>query len=79
MESIYTFLDLPLNDQARKGMQDFLTENALHQHGAHKYKLEDFGLSRDEVDTRLAFYRERYNIPYETSNPHLAASKETRA
>ena len=27
-----------------------------------------------DVDRRLMFYRERFNIPYETRNPHLAAT-----
>lgn len=35
-----------------------------------KYKLEDFGLTETQVDQTLMFYRKRFNIPYETVNPH---------
>jgi hypothetical protein len=55
-------------------MQTWLDSNRQHKHGAHKYSLADFGLDRDDVDQRLMFYRERFNIPYETRNPHIAAA-----
>ncbi len=70
MVGIYDFLGMPLTDAAVDGMQAWLDSNAQHKHGAHKYKLEDFGLTVEEVDRRLMGYRERYNIPYETRNPH---------
>jgi hypothetical protein len=65
---IYDFLGLPFTEQARSAMRAWLDSNKQHQHGAHKYSLADFGLNRDEVDTRLMFYREHFNIPYETTN-----------
>jgi len=75
MQGVYDFLGMPFTDQARDAMQSWLDGNRQHKHGAHKYSLANFGLERDEVDRRLMFYRERFNIPYETSNPHLAAAK----
>ena len=77
MEGVYQFLGLPLTDQARQGMQSWLTANAQHKHGSHRYELEDFGLNADEVDSRLAFYRETYDIPYETRNPHLVPKESS--
>lgn len=73
MQGIYDFLGLPFTDQARAGMQAWLDSNQQHKHGAHKYSLADFGLSSEEVEAQLRFYRERFNIPFETSNPHAAA------
>ena len=73
MQGVYGFLDMPFTDQARDSMQEWLAGNRQHKHGAHKYSLSDFGLARDEVDRRLMFYRQRFEIPYETANPHLAA------
>jgi hypothetical protein len=73
MGGIYNFLGLPFTEQARSAMQSWLDGNQQHQHGAHKYSLADFGLDRDEVDERLMFYREHFNIPYETTNPHRGA------
>jgi len=66
MKRIYDFLQLPLTDEARSGMEAWLAVNRQHKHGAHKYRLEDFGLSPEQVDEKLMFYRERFNIPYET-------------
>ncbi len=73
IEGIYSFLDRPLTDAAKAGMQAWLAENRQHKHGAHKYTLEQFGLTAQQVDETLLFYRERFNIPYETANPHGAA------
>ncbi len=74
MQGVYNFLDLPFTDTARNGMQAWLDRNKQHKHGAHKYSLADFGLDTQDVDRRLMFYRERFNIPYETKNPHLASA-----
>lgn len=71
VQGIYGFLDMPFTQQARNAMQEWLDSNQQHQHGAHKYQLADFGLQEDEVEQRLHFYRERFNIPYEKVNPHL--------
>ena len=77
MQGVYDYLDLPFTDQAKDVMQSWLEGNRQHKHGAHRYSLADFGLERDEVDRRLMFYRERFNIPYEDRNPHLAASGQS--
>ncbi len=74
LQGVYDFLNLPFTDAAKKNMQAWLVRNGQHKHGAHKYSLEDFGLTTQEVDRRLMFYRERFNIPYETKNLHIAAA-----
>jgi hypothetical protein len=67
---VYNFLELPFTEQARTAMQSWLDGNRQHQHGAHKYSLAQFGLDQNEVERRLGFYRERFSIPFETTNPH---------
>jgi len=74
LQGVYDFLNLPFTNEARRNMQGWLDRNKQHQHGAHKYSLAEFGLDAQEVDRRLMFYRERFNIPYETKNPHLASA-----
>jgi hypothetical protein len=74
LEEVYDFLGMPFTEAARSGMQDWLARNQQHKHGAHKYSLADFGLTKEGVDRQLMFYREHYNIPYETKNPHLTAA-----
>jgi hypothetical protein len=77
MRGVYDFLAMPFTDATQAAMQTWLDDNRQHQHGAHQYGLEDFGLDRDEVDRRLMFYRERFNIPYETNNPHATTNKQS--
>ena len=74
VQGVYGFLKMPFTSEAHGHMQAWLDSNKQHKHGAHKYSLGDFGLNADEVDSRMAFYRERFNIPYETSNPHTATA-----
>lgn len=74
LQGVYDFLKLPFTSEARGNMQAWLDSNRQHKHGAHKYSLADFGLDAQEVDRRLMFYRERFNIPYETKNPHITAT-----
>ena len=73
MHGIYDFIGMELTDEALAGMQSWLDSNNQHKHGTHKYSLADFGLDKQEVEKRLSFYRERFSIPFETRNPHLAA------
>ncbi len=75
MQGIYEFLGMELTTQAMAGMEAWLERNNQHKHGAHRYSLADFGLDEETVDRRLMFYRERFSIPYETSNPHLGVSR----
>ena len=74
VQGVYDFMGMELTAGTRSAMEAWLGENRQHRHGAHRYSLEDFGLDAGEVDRRLMFYRERFNIPYETSNPHIDAT-----
>jgi hypothetical protein len=74
IEGVYNFLKLPITEQARTAMQSWQDGNRQHQHGAHKYSLAQFGLDQNDVERRLRFYRERFSIPLETTNPHIAAA-----
>jgi len=65
MAGIYDWLEMPFAAEARAAMTVWLERNAQHRHGAHRYALEDFGLTADRVDEKLMYYRERFDIPYE--------------
>jgi hypothetical protein len=71
VRGIYNFLGIELTGSALTGMKAWLESNNQHKHGAHKYSLEDFGISEEKVEQRLSFYRQRFSIPYETRNPHI--------
>lgn len=68
ISKIYDFLGLGLTESAIEKMKAWRAENAQYKHGKHSYSLSDFGLDEQQVDKRLMFYREHYDIPYEKNN-----------
>jgi len=62
---IYEKADVELTAEARAAMAASRQVNKQHKYGRHKYALADFGMSRDDVESRLAAYRARFEVPYE--------------
>jgi hypothetical protein len=44
-------------------MRTWLAANPQKKHGGHVYRLEDFGLDREERRAALRFYQDRFNVP----------------
>ncbi len=65
VERIYAFVGRELTPDARRRVDESRSENKQHKFGRHSYRLEDFGLSKAEVDRAMARYRERFAIPHE--------------
>jgi hypothetical protein len=66
MRRVYDFAGLEFSAEAEGAMAAWLAESEREGlHGGHRYALEDFGTTAEEVDARMKFYRERYAIPYE--------------
>jgi hypothetical protein len=66
MRRIYAFADMEFTPVAEQAMTAWLEESEREGlHGGHRYALEDFGTSAEEVDARMRFYSERYAIPRE--------------
>lgn len=66
MRRIYDFGAMDFPPDVERGMQDWLERSqAAREHGAHRYALADFGVSREDVDARMDFVRRRYAIPHE--------------
>lgn len=66
MAGVYEFAGLDFDGEAENAMAAWLADSEREgRHKGHRYALEDFGLGKEEVDARMAFYRERYAIPYE--------------
>ena len=70
IQGVYNSLELPLEASTRSSMEQWIESNRQHQHGAHQYSLHDFTLDEQEVDRRLMFYREQFDIEYEHKHPH---------
>lgn len=62
---IYRFADIPFDRSAAQAAEATSKRNVQNRYGKHVYKLEDFGLTRDEIERQYGFYRRRYGIPYE--------------
>ncbi len=62
---IYDHVGLSLLPHTVTAMQRWLNGNPQNKHGVHRYRLEDFGLDRDELSRQLQGYRERYALPIE--------------
>jgi hypothetical protein len=62
---IYRWVGLSLTEEAERGMRAFLGQNPQHRRGRHRYRLEDFGLDREQEERRFSDYRERFGIPHE--------------
>jgi hypothetical protein len=62
VETLYRELDLALTDEVRAAMKKTREDNPQHKYGSHKYVLEDFGLSRTQVEPLFTAYRKRFDV-----------------
>ncbi len=57
---IYDTIGLDFEEAARDAMKDWLGQNTREKFGAHRYALEDFGLSEEEVGAKFSTYLARF-------------------
>ena len=62
---IYDFIGLALGPETEASMQRWLAENPQNKRGVHRYRLEDFGLDRAQLERSFAPYRERFGVAAE--------------
>lgn len=60
IERIYVHAGMTLSDNARQKMIAWEKQNHQHKLGVHKYSLEDFALTEEMVNTRMASYIKSY-------------------
>ena len=66
MRRVYEFAGMEFDAETKNAMANWLAESEREGlHSGHRYNLEDFGTTAEEVDARMKFYREHYAIPYE--------------
>ena len=65
VERIYQAAGLELEPEALDAMQAARKVNKQHKYGRHKYAIEDFGMTREDIESRLSAYRARFDVPYE--------------
>ena len=59
---IYDFLGLSLSPATEASMQRWIAANPQNKRGVHRYRLEDFGLDRAQLEQRFEPYRHRFGV-----------------
>jgi hypothetical protein len=62
---IYEFLGPPLAPATEAAMQRWLAANPQNKRGVHRYRLEDFGLDRAQLERSFEPYRRRFGVASE--------------
>ena len=53
---VYAHFGLEMDEAAQKAFIAHIEANPKGKHGRHEYKLEEYGLTRELIDKRFAFY-----------------------
>jgi hypothetical protein len=62
-QEIYSHFGLVFSDSVRSALQNHLQAHPQHQHGKHQHKLDQFGLTEQQVLERFEFYlRDKPNL-----------------
>jgi hypothetical protein len=62
VRGVYRHFDLALGAAEEKALAAWAREHTQGKHGAHKYSLDEYGLSAGQVRERLRFYLERFDL-----------------
>ena len=62
VDGIYQHLSLPYPDATRQAIATYVDKHPMGKHGSHDYKLEEFGLTEQQVLDRFANYIDTYHI-----------------
>ena len=64
IQRVYEYIGMPLKSSSQEKLMDWERTHPIHRHGAHRYTLQDFDLTEEEINRQcpeyLEFYRERY-------------------
>jgi hypothetical protein len=60
---VYDHFGLVFDERASRPMGAFIEANPQGKHGAHRYSLEEYGLTAGAVRQRLGFYIDHYDLP----------------
>ena len=62
IEGIYQLRGTRLTEEGRSAMAQWLAEHPRGKHGKHEYRLQDYGISRAQVEEMFGDYAERYGL-----------------
>ena len=65
VRDIYAYFGIEADEESEASMRAWHAENPQGKHGAHVYRAEDYGLTREGLAERFGAYLERYAVPRE--------------
>jgi len=65
VKKIYAYFHFDYSSELERRMLDWLANRPKNKHGRHQYSVQQFGLTREEIDQDVADYVEAYSIPRE--------------
>jgi hypothetical protein len=65
IEAIYQLRGTPITGQGRVLMAQWLAQHPKGKHGKHEYRLEDYAITRAEVQALFGDYVQRYDLTME--------------
>lgn len=63
VKRIYQHFQMPMSAAAEQNFQCYADAHPMGKHGKHDYRLEEYGLSEQQIRARFAFYIERFQVP----------------
>ena len=60
IRELYNHWEYSWEPEVEDHIDRWKTENPQHKHGVHKYSLEQFGLTKEQIHERFAFYYDTY-------------------
>jgi hypothetical protein len=60
---IYQHFNIAMTAEAENRFQQYADAHPMGKHGKHDYKLEEYGLTEQQILDRFAFYIERFKVP----------------
>jgi hypothetical protein len=60
---IYQHFNIAMTADAENRFQRYADEHPMGKHGKHDYRLEEYGLTEQQILDRFAFYIERFKVP----------------
>jgi hypothetical protein len=58
MQKVYDFCGMPLRDASARAMRAWNEQHPKDGHGVHRYSLDDFGLTAQDLQTQFTAYIE---------------------
>ncbi|MEZ5436387.1 MAG: sulfotransferase [Pseudomonadales bacterium] len=62
VKRIYQHFQMPMSTAVEQSFQRYADAHPMGKHGKHDYRLEEYGLSEQQIRERFAFYIERFKI-----------------